>query len=147
MIKDTGSLRVRVRPTYLPLYKQLLKSRQIRQHSEFFTTCCFLPGPSERVDMGNITELCQANSFTDYQLTALSSLGYKKSQRILEPNELFEMMEKEADAGMTFLITELWHDLVNLNQDEDVTLIPGQEFEAQVRLIKFVQGKLEEVPF
>ncbi|MCD5324455.1 MULTISPECIES: hypothetical protein [Pontibacillus] len=148
MIGEIGSLRVRVRPEYLPLYKQLLRNSLIKQHSEFFTLCCFMTNSKGQLDeQVNLTELCQANSFTEYQLTSLSALAYKHNQELLFYKELFQQMEQEADKGFTYLIENVWSNLVSYSEGGEVTIIPGREFEAQYLLAAHVSREMEEVPF
>ncbi|MBX0358359.1 hypothetical protein [Halobacillus sp. Nhm2S1] len=147
MIGDIGPLRARVRPSYLPIYKQLLKGNYIGQHSELFTLCCFIPSNNVMEDSVKLVELCQASSFTQYQLTSLSAQVYKNNQKFISYKDLFAEMEQSADKGMSFLIENVWNDVTTESEAGDMTIIPGREFEAQYLLASYINEKLTEVPF
>jgi hypothetical protein len=146
--ESSASYRVKVRRKYIPFYKDLLRRKIFQQHSEFFTLCCCV-GKNLNSKEGDFSadDLFQAYTFTDYQRTVLRCLVYQQTGKILEEKELFIHAEKMADLGCQLLIETVLNEVVFVDQDGSISLKPGQETELQLKLSKYVNNRLTDVPF
>jgi hypothetical protein len=148
MEEPKNVIRVKVSKDYLPFYKDLIKRRVFKQHSEFFTLCCSISGFKETEgDTKAFVELLQANTISDYQLTVLKSLIYKETNQILTGKELFSQAELLADKGFTYLIKHVLSDLIVIGTDGEISLMHGKEMDLQLKLSQFVSDELSTTPF
>ncbi|MED3824555.1 hypothetical protein [Priestia flexa] len=146
--ESTGSLRVRVRKEYLPLYKDLLKRKIFKEHNEFFTFCCCI-GKDHLTSTEKIplVELCHAYTFKEDQRTLLKALIYNQTQEVVAVEQMFSTAEILADNGFHKLTTSVLEDYVLISEDGDVSLMLGKEKDVQIALSKYVSQDMVAVPF